>query len=424
MESINLSTLVKAYKNDLESVYNTWFIENETRMKAFRSIRRGVISVIESIKNNTFGNDFKGSPLEFVLNSITEQKQIFQGAAHPFYWKPKLRIPDIYENERNKKIFGEFLESCLSATSSEKLIKEIIKLDSYKIKGLGPAVANILYFLHPTLMPPFNTAMVKGFNAIFSDKMKLGSWNDYLQMREIIINTNSELNPLLSKDLGALSGLLFDVGVGKISLGDDWELSLKFEKEKLEKSLIKRHKEIENELKEESEHLEVQFLLTEIGRNLGYEVFVAINDRTKCLHGKSLEFITTPTLPPLDLPKEVIKTISLIDVIWINKNTNEIECAFEVEKSTSIYSGILRLADLASSIGTEKNQYNFFLIAPDSREKEIIAQLKRPSFKNLDCITLRYILFSHLYKNRDSLCTFGDDFTILFKIAGMVNNCD
>ncbi len=75
-----------------------WFIYNETRMKAFRSIRREVIDVIHSIKNNSFGNDFKGSPLEFILNCITEQKQVFAGAAHPFYWKPKLRIPNIYEN--------------------------------------------------------------------------------------------------------------------------------------------------------------------------------------------------------------------------------------------------------------------------------------------------------------------------------------
>jgi len=78
------------------------------------------------------------------------------------------------------------------ANSADKLIKEIIKLDSYKIKGLGPAVANILYFLHPTLIPPFNTAMVNGFNAIFSDKKKLGSWTDYLQMREVIIRTNED----------------------------------------------------------------------------------------------------------------------------------------------------------------------------------------------------------------------------------------
>lgn len=77
---INLKEIVEKYKYDKESVYNTWFIENDTRMKAFRSIRKGVIETIESIKKRSFGNDFKGSSLEFVLNCITEQKQVFDVA--------------------------------------------------------------------------------------------------------------------------------------------------------------------------------------------------------------------------------------------------------------------------------------------------------------------------------------------------------
>lgn len=411
----NLKESIERFKADPESVYNTWFIEDETRMKAFRSIRRGVLDIISSIKNNTFGNDFKGSPLEFVLSCITEQKQVFEGAAHPFFWKPKLRIPDIYENEKNKIIFGQFLESCLSANSADKVVKEIIKLDGYKIKGLGPAVANILYFLHPTFMPPFNTAMVKGFNAIFNDKKKLGSWQQYLEMREVILSVNEEYKSMLSKDLGALSGFLFDVGVGKIAMDENWENALKFDKDKLEKALKKRHDQVKSGLQEENEHLKIQILLTEIGKNLGYDVFVALNDHYKSLDGKSLEFMTLPQLPSIDIPKDVLKTVSLIDVIWINRENKKIECAFEIEKSTSIYSGILRLLDLASSLGNKR--YNFFLVAPDSREKELLAQLKRPSFKNLDCIELKYILFSDLCKNCDGICTFGDDFKILFKIA-------
>lgn len=417
----SLKQLVEGYKSDSEAVYNTWFIYNETRMKAFRSIRRGVIEIVASIKNGTFGNDFKGSPLEFVLACITEQKQVFEGAAHPFYWKPKLRIPDIYENDENKRRFGQFLEACLSANSAEKIVKEIIQLDNYNIKGLGPAVANILYFLHPTLMPPFNTAMVYGFNAIFTDNKKLGSWQHYLQMREVIIKANEELQPMLSKDLGAISGLLFDVGIGKIALDQNWENALRFEQEKLEKALKRRHTDVQKELQEENEHLKIQILLTEIGRSLGYDVFVANNDRTKSLDGKSLEFLTIPELPPIDSSPDVIRTISLIDVIWISKASNKIECAFEVEKSTSIYSGILRLADLASSLGDQ--QYNFFLVAPDFREKEIIAQLKRPSFKKLDYVNLRYILFSELCEHCHGFSKFGDDYKILFKVAKEVSCC-
>src|SRR3972149_4794837 len=109
-----LMKLIDEYKSDPESVYNTWFVGGHERLKAFRAIRRGVRDTVDSIAAGTFGNDFKGSPLEVVLTAITEQKQVFEGAAHPFFWKPKLRIPDIYENEANKRKFGAFLEACLA----------------------------------------------------------------------------------------------------------------------------------------------------------------------------------------------------------------------------------------------------------------------------------------------------------------------
>lgn len=412
---LNLRNLILQFKADSESVYNTWFIYNETRMKAFRSIRCGVIDTIKSIKDGTFGNDFKGSPLEFILSCITEQKQVFKGAAHPFYWKPKMRIPDIYENEENKRIFGQFLEACMSANTSDKLIKEIIKLDSYKIKGLGPSVANILYFLHPTLMPPFNTAILNGFNAIFADNKKLGSWQQYLEMRATIIKINEENKSIMSTDLGAISGLLFEIGIGKISISGNWETALEFQKDTLEKTLKKRHIEVQNEIKEENEHLKMQFLLTEIGINLGYDVFVALNDRNKSLDGKSLQFITLGELPKLNVSKDVLKTISLIDVLWLNKESKEINCAFEIEKTTSIYSGILRLMDLSTSL--LDMGCNLFLVAPNSREKEIIAQLRRPTFKSLNCKNLRYIVFSDLYAHCNGLCKFGEDYSILYKIS-------
>ena len=62
-----MKDVVIRYKSDPESVYNTWFIESQARLKAFRSISRGVQLVVKSIYDGTFGNDFKGSPLETVL---------------------------------------------------------------------------------------------------------------------------------------------------------------------------------------------------------------------------------------------------------------------------------------------------------------------------------------------------------------------
>jgi type II restriction enzyme len=411
-----LKTIIDKYKSDEESVFNTWFINNDERLKAFRSIRRGVNNVIQDIKNKQFGNDFKDSSLEFVLNCITEQKQVFVGAAHAFYWKPKLRIPDIYENEENKLAFAQFLERCLNAKNEEQILKEIILLDDKNIKGLGPAVANILYFLHPEIIPPFNTAIVNGFNYLFKDKVKLGSWKEYQRMREVIIQKNNDYKNDLSKDLGAFSGLLFDIGVKKILIGDEGSLSEK-EQAKIETILKDRHKKIVSEKDEENLHTEMQYHLLKMGSALGYDVISASNDRSRCHEGKNFSFMSLSKFPDIGIDKETNSTISLIDVVWFQKGSNKIVSAFEVEKSTSIYSGILRLTDLFYSF--PENPSMLFLIIPDNRENELIFQLNRPAIKSNN-IEIHYILFSDLRKHCDAICSLGENKDILKKISKSV----
>ncbi len=412
MEQPTLSEIIIRYKEDPASVYNTWFIGSEERLKAFRAIRRGVLQVIEEIKNEKFGNDFKGSSLEVVLTAITEQKQVFEGAAHPFYWKPKMRIPDIYENQINKKAFGQFLENCFYATKEDQLIKEILNLDSLKIKGLGPAVANILYFLHPTLILPFNTAIVNGFNFLFRDNKKLGSWTEYLKMRDVILKTNDENKNHLSNDLGAMAGLLFEIGMRNILVSG--QVISEEDKAKLLKQYDKRHKEVLHEKQEEDLHTEMQYHLLKIGKALGYDPIAASNDRSKKYGQVNFSFISLNSFPELPIDSETKSTIQLIDVIWFEKNSNRTVCAFEVEKSTSIYSGILRLSDLAISLADHES--SLFIIIPNEREKDVILQLSRPSIKKSD-VQIKYILFSDLREHCDAMCKFGDSHHILEKIA-------
>jgi type II restriction enzyme len=412
-KTTSLSNIIEQYKSDSESVYNTWFINNEDRVKAFRSIRRGVLQVIEDIKSGKFGNDFKGSSLEFVLTCITEQKQLFEGAAHPFYWKPKLRIPDIYENEKNKIAFGQFLENVLKATNEKQIIREIIHLDDLKIKGLGPAVASIVYFLHPTIIPPSNTAIINGFNFLFKDRKKLGSWSEYLKIREVLIDINKQYKNELSLDLGAISGLMFEIGTQKLLLGNDEYLS-EPEREKLELLIEKRHNKIKEDKEEENLHTEMQYHLIKIGTALGYDVICAQNDQSRSFNGSNFSFRCLPAFPTMNTDKDTVNTIKMIDVLWFQKSTNNIIGAFEVEKSTSIYSGILRLTDLAYSIAD--GDEILYIIIPDSREKDVRMQLSRPSIKNIK-VPIAYILFSDLRQHCDALCKFGESHHIMKKIA-------
>jgi type II restriction enzyme len=112
-----------------------------------------------------------------------------------------------------------------------------------------------------------------------------------------------------------------------------------------------------------------------------------------------------------------MSTIKLIDVIWYEKGTNNVLAAFEVEKSTSIYSGILRLTDLSYSIAD--GDEIFYLIVPDKREKDVCIQLCRPAIKNLNT-KIKYILFSDLRKDCDALCRFGENHLVMEKIAKAV----
>lgn len=408
-----MEELIKQYKNNHDLVYHTWFVNNEERLKAFRSIKRGIIQVIYDIKNNNFPNNFKGSSLEFVLNCITEQKQIFEGAAHPFCWKPKMRIPDIYENQENKKYLGQFLENCLNASREEPILAEIIKLDEKNIKGLGPAVANILYFLHPTIIPPCNTAIISGFNILFGEKIKSGSWKEYLKMREVIIQKNEKFKQHFSNDLGAFVGLLFEIGKHNILVGQEESLSER-EREKILQELQKRHKTAISEEQESELHTEIQYQLLKIGHSLGYDVVVASNDRSKIYKGNNLSFISLSEFPKLDVPQEDFKTICLIDVVWFEKGTNKIVCAFEVEKSTSIYSGILRLEDLSFSLPSHNAK--LYIVIPDDRESEVKFQLGRPSIKK-NGLEILYVLSSDFLGSCDAMCKFGNDHTIMEKIA-------
>ena len=88
----------------------------------------------------------------------------------------------------------------------------------------------------------------------------------------------------LSNDLGAIAGLLFEIGSQKLALGSDNYLS-ETERTKLEKSMEKRHAEIKAEHAEESLHTEMQYHLLKIGKALGYDVICALNDRSKAYNG-------------------------------------------------------------------------------------------------------------------------------------------
>ena len=401
--------LITRWRDDPGSTYNTWFLWEE-RLKNFRSIRRGIAAVVSEIEAGTFGNAYRGSSLETVVGSIAEQRQVFKGADHAFLWKPKLRIPDIYESRKNQLAFGRFLNTCVCCDTEEDVVRAIQEIDAAKIKGLGPAAANILYFLHPTIASPFNTAIVKGYNAMTGARVKLGSWQEYLAMRRAVITINSRYRELLSNDLGAVAGFFFDVGSGRYAAPPRdvtaatraaWEADLAAVRAEAAAS-----KALNTATANDTTHTEVQGWLRDLGKALGFEVWIAANDRSRPFDGGQLSDGCIAGLPPpLSLLPEA-ETVRLIDVLWFHPGTSSVAAAFEVEHTTSIYSGIVRMLDLALGAGAG-TPHGLFLVAPDNREEQVRAQLMRPAFSRVAEMDVRFLPYSALQQHREAMGRFG-----------------
>jgi type II restriction enzyme len=404
-----IAELIERWRNDSGATYQSWFLWEE-RLKNFRSIRRGVVQVVAEIDAGTFGVAYRGSALETVMRSIAEQRQIFKGADHAFLWKPKLRIPDIYENPANQRAFGRLLHTCSCCDTEAGIVDAIHAIDRLQIKGLGPAVANLLYFLHPTLVPPFNTAIVKGFNELTGAKVKLGSWQHFLAMRAGIVAFNSRWRALLSNDLGAVGGLLFDIGTGRYPappadvIGvDDWHARLRVARD----HAATLAKTIAGQGEADRSHGEVQAWLRDLGHALGFSVWVAANDRGRLVDGEPLGRGCLDQLPLALQTSKGTESIRLIDVLWLEPGSGVVAAAFEVEHSTSIYSGIVRMLDLAFSAAPMVTSTALFLVAPDSREAEVRSQLQRPAFASVAGLNVRYLPYGDLAKNRDAIARFG-----------------
>lgn len=412
--------LIARWREDQGASYRSWFLWDE-RLKNFRSIRRGLQQVVGEIQTGTFGVAYRGSSLETVVHSIAEQRQIFKGADHAFLWKPKLRIPDIYENPDNQRAFGRLLHNCSCCDTAEEIIGHIHEIDRLKIKGLGPAVANLLYFLHPTLVPPFNTAIVNGYNALTGAKVKLGSWEHFLAMRAGILDLNDRYRDLFSNDLGAIGGLLFDIGRGRYpappldeGAADEGKWLSRLEEARQEARNLDTLQLAQGET--DRTHAEIQAWLRDLGLALGYDVWIAANDRGRLHEGVPLAEGCLKQLPPPMTSSIGADSVRLIDVLWLSKDGN-VAAAFEVEHSTSIYSGIVRMLDLALSGGDLHVAAGLFLVAPDAREQDVRAQLQRPAFSRVSDLDLSYLPYGELERNREAIARFGTGLKAIKAIA-------
>ena len=153
--------------------------------------------------------------------------------------------------------------------------------------------------------------------------------------------------------------------------------------------------------KETTAHTEIQWMLLKLGSDMGLDVWVARNDRNREAHGRRLSDLPRfKSELPLQFDDVTNRTIELIDVLWLRGNA--IVAAFEIESTTSIYSGLLRMSDL---ITMQPNlNIPLYLVAPDERREKVIDEVNRPTFTRRSPPMNRicsFISFSTLRQNME-----------------------
>jgi hypothetical protein len=140
-------------------------------------------------------------------------------------------------------------------------------------------------------------------------------------------------------------------------------------------------------------HVKIQWALIQLGRAEGCSVWVPIQDRNLSYQRIPFSANTLDRLPNFGFEETTRRIVQNIDVLWLRKNV--IRKAFEVEATTSIYSGLLRLNDLVLS--QPNNQIDLYIAASETRKPRVYDQLLRPSFQSLLPLC-RFVSFEQIEK--------------------------
>jgi hypothetical protein len=125
-----------------------------------------------------------------------------------------------------------------------------------------------------------------------------------------------------------------------------------------------------------SDHVRMQWKLARLGLKAGEHVWVPAGDQQRLRRAYQFDQFDEEFAAGIDLPHSYVENI---DVVW--RREFRIGAAYEIENSTSIYSGLLRFADL--NIVAPNTLYPMFVVAPGSRRNRLREQLRRPTFRRL-----------------------------------------
>lgn len=167
-------------------------------------------------------------------------------------------------------------------------------------------------------------------------------------------------------------------------------------------------------------HTQIQWMLAKIGHKFGCQVWIASNDHSKTWKGQALGELSIDALPTLGLDASSQKIIGLIDVVWL-KGSKQIAAAFEIEHTTSVFSGILRMSDLVAL--SPNLNFPLYLVAPSNRMEKVKRELSRPTFQALE-LHKRCGYFSDeaLIKEASQIMKWATDVSAIERLASKVDD--
>ena len=124
-------------------------------------------------------------------------------------------------------------------------------------------------------------------------------------------------------------------------------------------------------------HSQVQTLLSAIGTFKNYDIWIPPIDRTKLDWSIAKEISQREVLPSGF--ERISDILGEVDVVWLQKGSNEIKALFEVEHTTPIYSGLLRFNDIHLVAPSLKARFS--IVANNERRSLFIKQVNRPTFQ-------------------------------------------
>lgn len=165
-------------------------------------------------------------------------------------------------------------------------------------------------------------------------------------------------------------------------------------------------------------HAQIQIALVEIGKQLGFDTWVAQNDKGIMYKGKKLGemdgvVVRLEDVKLLQAYNDAVKAALLIDVVWF-RNAKFMPAVIEIEHTTGVTSGLTRMQNFQDRIPPFPTRW--VVAAADEDRDKVMQECNKPQFRGLHAQFFPYSAVDELYSlcQRRKIKGVNDDFLDCF----------